>query len=62
MYYINIYLHVALAGNPTLHSVTQHMSQSSPEFKGVCHIMGFGEQGVGRKLFGHERINVIMSW
>jgi len=61
MYYINVHVHVALSGNPTLHSVTQHLSLSAPEVLGDCHIVGFGEKGAGRKLFGHERMKVIMT-
>jgi len=35
---------------------------SAPEFLGDCHVMGFGEEDAGRKLFGHDTMNVILSW
>jgi len=38
------------------------MSLSALQFLGDCHIMGFAEEGAGRKLFGHERMKIILSW
>jgi hypothetical protein len=57
---INILKHAAFYGTPTLYPATQHMSRSVPEMYGDGYGMGFGVQGVGRKLFGHEGMKVIV--
>jgi hypothetical protein len=43
-------------------SLTQSLSPSAPEFQGDGYIKRLVEQGVERKLFGHDREGVIMNW
>jgi hypothetical protein len=58
--YINIQLHFALSGNTKLHPIKRHESFRARPL-GTAYVMGFGEQGVGRKLFGHNREKVIVT-
>jgi len=54
---------VALFGNPTLNSMTQHIIPSVPECQGDSHVVGFGDQGVDRilRVFGCEREKEIVN-